>query len=227
MGGEWSRKPFTQIRADGKRYPLGEGPEVHVPTPDWIQYLINQGVDMPNLLTSIATSAPAPWPPLNRMLDTVGDGSGVTNANGDYTAAAALFTIAPGPGEIFEIAQLQVEIQTSGGGNTIRPNRYADISGGLTSGVNIHTHNGLVVLRQITEASQPIRDNRDWVRNAYEVSTETDQANGFMHVLWDFAKQDAKIVIDGDASEELRVRLNDNFTGLIGHTFTVRGIVIS
>jgi len=229
MGGEYSEVPFTQIRADGKRYPAGEGPDVYAPVPDWIQVLINQGVDLPNLLTSITTTAAAAlvWPPLNRLLDTIGDGSGVTNAVGDYSVVAATLRIAPPAGEIYEIAQLQVEIETQLGGPSIRPSRYGDIVGGLSTGIDIHTHDGVSVLRQITETGKNIEDNRDWIRNAYEVSTETDQSSGFMHVLWDFAKQDAKIVLDGDLSHELRVVLNDDLSSLVGHTFTVKGIVIS
>lgn len=226
MGGEWNEQPFTQIRADGKRYPLGEGPDHHAPPPDWMQFLINQGVDMPNLLTSIATSAPATWPPLNRILDTVGDGTGTTDVTGDYSALAETFLIVPGVTETFEISQLQVEIETAVGGNAIRPWRYGDLLA-LTNGIDIHTHDGVSVLRRITEASKPIQDNRDWIRNAYEVSTETDQASGFMHILWDFAKQDAKIVLDGAAGHDLRVVVNDDFTSLVGHTFTVKGTVIS
>lgn len=225
MGGEHDEEPYTQIRADGKRYPTGQGPDVYVIIPPWAEFLASQGVDVPNLLTSISVSAAAPWPPLNRLLDTVGDGSGVTNAIGDYSVTAETFLIAPGPGEVFEIHALGVEIQTSSGGNSIRPNRYGDIVGGLSVGLDIYTHNGISVVEEITEAGSPILDNRDWIRYAFDVSTETDNQTGFIHINWDFG--DAAITISGDATEELRVGMNDDLSQLVGHTFTAKGVVIS
>lgn len=223
MGGEYDEQPWTQIRADGKRYPTGAGPSKFSPIPDWVQYLLDQGVNVPNLLTSITTSDAITWPPLHRLLDTVGDGTGVTDATGDYSTTAATFLVAPGLGETYEIHQLQIEIETALGGPSIRPNRYGDIVGGLTVGIDIHTHDGVSVLQQITEDN--IQDNRDWIRNAYNVTTETDPASGFMHILWDFGK--AGVVLSGDAGEELRVLLNDDFSSLVAQTFTAKGIIIS
>ena len=48
--------------------------------------------------------------PLFRYLDTVGDGSGEKNANGDYSIAEEIFFLQPPPGRVYRITRLIVSI---------------------------------------------------------------------------------------------------------------------
>jgi hypothetical protein len=85
--------------------------------------------------------------PISRYADTVGDGSGIKNAIGDYSGETpTIFKIAPSAGEIYVINRLIPFLRDTGG---LDADKY---------GNNITLTNGIVikVVRNVGEASEEV-----------------------------------------------------------------------
>lgn len=156
---------------------------------------------------------------LYKFLDTNGDGSGTTNANGNYAAAATDFYIKPGPGDRFIINRLIVHIEDTNGmdvgayGNAIT----------LTNGIVIQMFKGSNVVTDLT-SGDAIITNGDWGKFCYDISLQSwGTGNDFVQVRWTFSKSGRPIDLKGWEDEKLVITLNDSFVGLLGHYFQVQG----
>lgn len=157
-----------------------------------------------------------------RYLDDVGDGSGVINANGDYSASQGIFRIAPAAGQIFRISRMIVMVEDTSG---FTPVEYGNTASALTNGIQVRCHNGVSTVCDFTN-SHPIKFNGDWAGRCYDADLKTwGSSNEMLVVRWTFTKGGQFVRIDGDANEEFQVVLDDDLSGLINHTFYINGYI--
>jgi len=157
-------------------------------------------------------------PIFSRYLDTNGDGTGTKTANGNYAAAAEEFYIQPAEWQTLSLARLIVYAEDTGGmdngsyGNGIT----------LTNGIRvILTKDGVDT---DLDGGLAIKSNGQWKRLCYDEHIDSaGSGNDSMAVRWTFTKAGQELKISG--SDKLRVILNDDFTGLIDHTFLVQGYI--
>lgn len=165
---------------------------------------------------------------LVRILDTDGDGTGDTNANGDYSLAAEEFYIQPEDDQDIEITRLIVHIRDT----KIIASSYGNINaGGLVNGVRIFsdTVGGDVYF----DGGEPIHTSAEWARLCHDAEHKKwGPGDEFLSVRYSFFKftTDHELVVGGlrlrgHLSERFVVRVNDDLQGLKEHTFTVQGIV--
>jgi hypothetical protein len=168
--------------------------------------------------------------PLVRILDTNGNGTGTTNAIGNYTAGGVGttdFYIQPAAGTDLTLARLIVQVEDT----AIVADDYGNIAGGLTNGVQLlqvrqgDTHN--------LTGGIAVKNNADWARICHDSERKAwGPGNEFLTVRYTFARftDDRETIVGGlrligHASEKFVVRLSDNLTGLVAHYFTVEGTI--
>lgn len=152
-----------------------------------------------------------------RFLDTVGDGSGANNANGDYSLAADEFFFQPT--RMANVHRLIFHISDTTG---IQAQDYGNITGGLTNGYNIlvtdEDNNTIVSLTN----GIPIKTNGDIGRYCYDVDLKSwGSGNEFIQARWSFDKAGSPIYLA--ANHKLSITLNDDCSGLLEHYFMIQG----
>ena len=183
--------------------------------------------------TAIPVSTDSPLPvrqmvegtqnmPLMRFLDVVGDGSGAKNANGDYSSVQGIFRLAPAASTVYRVALLNIMIEDTAG---LAAETYGAISGGITNGVQLRIHNGTSTVLDLLD-EEPIKLNSQWlgVCPGAEVNA-WGSVNEILTARWDLKAAGMFLRLDGDASAELQIVLDDDLTGLISHRFFVQGYI--
>jgi hypothetical protein len=162
----------------------------------------------------------AQHPLLFRFLDTTGDGTGTKLFTASHISEAAF--IAPAAGERFRLTRLLVTIHDA----SAVPEVYGGLAAALTNGIQIKQKRAGTTVVDFTDGL-PIKNNANWIRLAGVDVVDLDWGNvtndHVVGVRWTFDKAGQEILLDGDASDTFEVELNDNFTGLIDHTFMVQG----
>ena len=164
-------------------------------------------------------------PPVSRPLDTVGDGTGATNANGDFSAFPAPFLIAAPPFIIYEIKVFRWNLRAIG--DQPRMAGYGAGVAPLTNGILIRKRDPSTVLLDFT-GGVPIVTNTDWTRLGTIEEVELDFGPPplkMLSLVWDIAENLGQpIRLRGDRGESLEVLLADDFTTLVSQQFfTVQG----
>ena len=158
-----------------------------------------------------------------QFLDTVGDGSGVKNAIGDYSGGVTIFKVQPGAGVIYKIHTMIIHIEDGSG---FRAERYAALGTALTVGIIVRVQDNGGTIVALTDATAPVKNNGNWAEYAGPgVDVKAWGAGEEQLVgLWEFAQcHGVPIRLDGDANERLEVVLNDDFTDVVDHHFVARG----
>ena len=158
--------------------------------------------------------------PFSRWLDTVGDGSGVKVANGDYSGSVQKFSLIPGQGEIFRVARMIVTIQDS----TFAAAKYGNMTA-LTNGVRLVSS---VEGEEVIDAMDgiPVKTNAGWGAMCYDASVKAwGVGDEFLLVRWTFERTGSIIRLVGNKDESLDVILNDDFSALADHRFLVQGYI--
>jgi hypothetical protein len=155
-----------------------------------------------------------------RYLDTVGDGSGTKSATGNYSSGATFFRINVPHNYFYSISTLIVHVEDA---SALGSDDYGNISNGLTNGILIGVYdasNNLVVCLCDGVA---IKANSDFNKVAYDVVIDsyTVEADHVLNAQYDFRKSGSALFLPAEYS--LRVRLNDDLSGLVEHTFFVTG----
>ena len=157
-----------------------------------------------------------------RRLDTVGDGTGAKSAIGDYSLAAQDFKITAPPAYQYEVARMIVSIEDTAG---FQAAEYGNLGAALTNGVSVLVTNssGDTIL-DLTDGA-PVKSNAQWSSLCYDADLKTWGAgNELLAVRWTFTKAGEPILLK--PGQSLVVRLNDDFSGLIGHVFEVQGLIV-
>ena len=159
-----------------------------------------------------------------QYLDTVGDGSGSDNANGDYSLAEEIFFIQPPSNDKYEIARLIITIEDSAG---MQAEEYGNLGAELTTGVQLRIQDDSGTISDITNGIK-IKDNAHWGSLCFDVDVKTWGAGKEVFLArLTFKASGQPIILNGENNERLEVVLNDNLTGLIGHHFQVQGLNLS
>jgi len=179
--------------------------------------------------TDVSTASPLPVAQdsngtqnliFSRYLDTVGDGSGTKSATGDYSAVQGIFRIAPAAGVIYRVTRMIIHIGDTSGFTAAE---YGNLGAALGNGVQVRTHNGAATIIDLTD-NVPVTTNAEWGNSCYDVDLKTWGAGDeSLLVRWTFSKAGQDIRLDGDATEELQVLLDDDLQGLLDHHFVVQG----
>ena len=163
-------------------------------------------------------------PPLIRLLDSVGDGTGNKAFNLDYSAVAGQAIIKPPDNQIFVLHSFL--IQYSDGGNFIQ-SVYGSLAAALTVGLIIGAYDRDDNLILSLTNGEPVKTNDQWLHLGYEtVLQEWGVANTTtLTGTMDHRTFGTAFALNGNNGEYLKVTLNDNFTGLIDQTFLAKGYI--
>lgn len=155
--------------------------------------------------------------PISRYADTVGDGTGIKDAIGDYSGAPVAFKIAPPNDVTYKVQRMIVFIKDQG-------NFDADKYGNnitLTNGIIIQVVRGETVLWNVTD-DITVKTNTGWKKLCHdEIVSSYGVGDQNATYRYTFSKDGAPILLDGSSNEELRIILNDDFQGLTGHSFRI------
>jgi hypothetical protein len=180
--------------------------------------------DYAEVWNSSAIIAALPITPICRFLDTVGDGTGTKNANGNY-AAATVFRIQPGANQVFVIKTLTWFMRDNSAFNS------GSYGGGLTltNGVILRTQNGGGTIYNFMDGLN-VFTNADIARLAGiidYVDLSSGTGDDFLRAVIDFEQLLGQplTLTQTNNNERLEIVLQDNFTGLIQHRFQAGGYV--
>lgn len=156
---------------------------------------------------------------ISRYLDTLGTGGGLKNANGNYSGAAQDFLIQPPAGQVFQIARLLIQIRDSG---AFTASSYGNL-GALANGIQLLIVNDGGTILDLTDGI-PVKSNAHWSRLCYDAKPD-DYGSGdnFLSVRFTFTRSGSAIRLDGDNTERLVARFNDDLSGLVEHYFLAQG----
>jgi hypothetical protein len=158
-------------------------------------------------------------PALYRYLDTNGDGTGTKQCIGNHSGGAS-FYIQPPDGEVYVLERMIVMIEDGAGW---RADRYGDLSSALTNGIRVWFRSDKKDDIDLTDGIG-IKTNAGWSRVCYDVNPSSfGSGNDFLGVRWTFSKAGYPIRLDAAFNERLAVEVEDDFSGLVEHTFMVQG----
>lgn len=166
-----------------------------------------------NKLSNLSSQSALPFA---RRLDTVGNGTGVSNAIGDYSGTPTRFRLIPAAGELIIVNELHIYIEDGG------PLDAGTYGNGLvlTNGIAVELKQGLVT-RNI-QGTNPILNNSHWTRVTFNTASMVfGGGNNALAYRWDLKNMYVPLALS--SNDELAIILNDNFTGLVSHSFSARG----
>ena len=153
-----------------------------------------------------------------RLLDTVGDGTGTTNAIGDYSVTPASFKITGTSGRV-DIERVIVMLEDGG---SFDSGAYGN-GLALTNGIRVYLRDtDDNVINEYT--SFPILTNGDWAGHCHDFNHfNWGSGNEVASIRWTFSKSGQPVQINFDAGEYFEVYLNDDFSALVKQRFTIQG----
>jgi len=160
--------------------------------------------------------------PCVHYLDTNGDGTGTTNAVGNYSGAVTPFYLTPATGQVIVLEKLIIQVADKG---AFAIDGYGGLAGGIvTNGVTIQFKRQGAVVTKLTDDS-PIINNADMSRlnTDYRLISYASSYNS-SSVSFDQTSFGTSLYMVGDLQDSLEVLLHDDFTGLESHRFIAYGV---
>lgn len=156
---------------------------------------------------------------VSRNMDTVGDGSGLTQVTGDYSGAEERFIFAPEAGEIVRLHRLIVFVE---GSNGFSSTKYGNL-GTLTTGIGLELSGDLRDTIDLMHG-EPVKSNGSWAQHCYDADLKSwGVGNDMLAVRWTFDKSGIPIRLVGSSNDKLEIIVNDDFTGLDSHLYMIQG----
>lgn len=158
-----------------------------------------------------------PQETIYQCLTDVGDGTGVSNAIGNY--AAEMFEIfITNPDRAIQISSAVIGIRDSG---LFTQDRYGAMNGPLTNGIRIKVKDGQNATLLDLTAAAPIKTNGGWSFLTSNVTPlPMGAGDGFHTIEWEFSRlSGSNLVLE--PGHRLSIELNDDFSSLVEHTFFV------
>ena len=160
---------------------------------------------------------PSSGQPFRFFLTAAGDGTGAKNLNGNYATPTDFFYMADSR---YEIYSLIIAISDA---TTFNQTDYGGIAiGTITNGVQLFlgfASGGEVPIL----ISTPLKFNYEWYEVASEARLTTFSGTPqTLHIVVDLPRLFGR-PLTMDPGDKVIVRLNDNFTGLVSHTFRLHG----
>ena len=154
----------------------------------------------------------------SRFLDTVGDGSGTTNAVGNYSGGEEVFFIAPAITENFEVSRMIVSAEDTTG---FQAQEYGNLGSALGTGIVVRVSDADGVKFILTE--EPVTTNANWGTYCFDADVKSwGSGNELLLARWTFALSGTPVRLN--PGDKLEVVLNDDFSGLISHRFLTQGV---
>lgn len=161
----------------------------------------------------------APGNQVARFLTESGDGLGVHDFVADYSGAGAIQARLLVPANrVYEVDHLTAYIEGAPGALT--PALYGDLAA-LANGIGLRIQQGITTKLDIT-AGHPVTMNAGW--STHGATLQWLDAGGGVYALQvelDLRIQGKPLILV--AGQALEVQLQDNFVGLVAHTFFARG----
>ncbi len=159
--------------------------------------------------------------PLLRHLDTIGDGTGLIHATGNYSGAGAQgFSIRPAVGQVFHLHEFHFMVADAGG---LSINGYGS-GAALAVGVKIaaYDRDGNIIFDMT--AHDPVMINNEWISLGFDIQ-EISWSGNPRTLRGNLATKDfgTPFSLDGSKGHYMEAVMNDDFTGLLDQTFVVKG----
>ena len=153
--------------------------------------------------------------------DTLGTGAGTSNAVGDYSGGGAEeFYIQAQSGESLDLHRVLIYIEDSG---AFRADHYGVLGNALANGIEVEKQSSTGTVIESLTNGLPIKTNASWGRLSYDLNFVSFGAgNNYVMCRWTFAKAGHHLTLRN--GEKLVFKLNDNFTGIVQHTFNIQGV---
>jgi len=157
-----------------------------------------------------------------RFADTVGDGTGSTNAAVDGSSTAKDYMLRPLTGHYLKVARMIVSIEDAGTFDSASYGNGISMTNGISVGVfDAETD----VLKQDLLGGEPVKTNADWVRHCHDLSLHNfGTGNPVATIRWTFEKSGDFIYLSND--EYLKISIRDNLTALVNHQFFLNGVAV-
>lgn len=154
-----------------------------------------------------------------KLLSSNGDGTGTTNAIGDYSVTPLSLKYGPSSTEDVEIGRMIVKIEDAG---TFDADKYGN-NITLTNGIRCYVKDSSdAVIEEIT--AFPIISSGDWAGHCHDVTLHSfGTGNNVLTVRWTFSRSGHPIELHLTNGQYFEIYLNDDFTGLIEHRFQIQG----
>ena len=155
---------------------------------------------------------------LYQFADTVGDGTGTTNANVDGTTPVVFKVVATG-GKFYRINRLIFSI-TDTSASVVATN-YGGLSQlGNGIAVGVYDTSDTVILDLCS--GLPIKNNSDWGRMCFDIQWMDFGSDIGVYGRWTFGKDLRKALVL-EPGQYLGIKVSDDLTGLLTHYFSIRG----
>lgn len=144
-----------------------------------------------------------------------------SNHIGDYSLTPRYIVHTPPAGHVSLVMKMSIVIEDAG---TLDSGQYGN-KVALENGVEIGIKNDDGIIGKFTNGL-PIKTNGDYSRYAESVTEISfGSGNQFLKIFHEFS---APIILEAEEkNESLYILLNDDFTGIIKHTFYVTGITVT
>lgn len=152
-----------------------------------------------------------------RYVDTNGNGTGTKSAVGNYAIAAEEFYFEASFDTL--VYRMIIGISDTAG---MQAQEYGNLGAALTNGVEVEVRDSDdTVLLDLLDGL-PVKTNAEWGRVNFDVSLKTWGAgNELITSRWTFEKAGQPLWLK--PGDKFVVRLNDDMTGLLSHTFFLNG----
>lgn len=137
------------------------------------------------------------------------------DAIGDYSSSPADFQIKAVEGR-YEIHRMTVCIQDTG---SVQADKYGAMNA-LTVGISVQNGDDGGAARVDYTDGQTIKTNAQWALYSNAELKKWGAGDEILLIRWAFI---VPIMVHADGDKVFRFRLNDDFTGLTGHRFTLQG----
>ena len=167
--------------------------------------------------------AQPPQTMIYRFLDTVGDGSGVDDLVGNYSASASAVTaayLASAGGGGADIYRMLISIGDTAG---IQSQDYGNITGGLGVGYSFEVVDGDGTQLLDLNDGFKIQTNAGISTLCYDVDLKSwGSGNELLVARWTFSRAGSPLQLE--PGYKIQTTLNDDFSGLLSHRFMVQGV---
>lgn len=159
--------------------------------------------------------------PATFLLDTVGDGSGATNANGNYSVTPQNFRRNIPNGFNYALIRITTVLGVS---SPMTINGYGNIVAALTNGL---LFNGQINGSSFSNTGSVVRTNAEFAVRSTSTDVFQLTANDFMFQAYQDLSQfgNGPIILRGNLGDFVQYTLNDNFSTLAQQRFSLTGLL--
>ena len=155
-----------------------------------------------------------------QLLSSNGDGTGTTDAIGDYSSTPLNLRLYGGTSkDTVVVHRLIVSVQDSG---TFDADKYGNgIT--LTNGIRVYVKDrDDATMEELT--AFPILSSGDWAAHCHDATLhDFGQGDSILTIRWTFSKSGLPVILKFAEFEYMEIVLNDDFSGLVHHRFQIQG----